>query len=49
MSGLEISSKIINGLLVAKYTGEKFHLELCQKIESLSITQVSLKQSKRMV
>ena len=27
MSGLEISSKIINGLLVAKETGEKLHLE----------------------
>ena len=25
--GLEISSKIIDGLLAAKETGEKFHLE----------------------
>ena len=27
MGGLEISSKIIHGLLAAKKTGEKFHLE----------------------
>ena len=27
MSGLEISSKVIYGLLVAKETGEKLHLE----------------------
>ena len=30
MSGLEISSKIIYGLLAAKETGEKFHLEFAK-------------------
>ena len=46
MSGLEISSKIIDGLLLAK--DEKLHLEFV-KTESLPITQVSLKQLKRVV
>ena len=47
MSGLEISSSIIDGLLAAKETGEKLHLEFVKK--RVTITQVSLKQSKWVV
>ena len=44
--GLEISYKIIDGLLEAKETGEKLHLEFV-KTEPLPVTRVSLKQPKR--
>ena len=37
MSGLEISSKIIDSLLAAKETGEKIHLEFFKK--RVTITQ----------
>ena len=37
LSGLEISSKIIDGLLAAKETGEKLHLEFVKN--QLNITQ----------
>ena len=48
MSGLEISSKITDGLLAAKETGKKLHLKIV-KTESIPIIQVSLKQLKRVL
>ena len=47
MSGLEISSKIIDSLLAAKETVEKIHLEFFKK--RVTITRGYLKQLKRVV
>ena len=48
MSGLEISSEIIDGLLAARETSEKLHLKIV-KNRVTPITHVSLKKSKRVV